>query len=63
MEKQPCVYLLASNRNGTLYCGVTSDLVQRIWQHREHLADGFTKQHAVTGLVRAARDDGVGNQA
>lgn len=51
MEKQPCVYLLASNRNGTLYCGVTSDLVQRIWQHREHLADGFTKQHAVTRLV------------
>lgn len=51
MEKQPCVYLLASNRNGTLYCGVTGDLVQRIWQHREHLADGFTKQHAVTRLV------------
>ena len=51
MEKQPCVYLLASSRNGTLYCGVTSDLVQRIWQHREHLAEGFTKRYDVIRLV------------
>ena len=51
MEKQPCVYLLASNRNGTLYCGVTSDLAQRIWQHREHLAEGFTKRYGVIRLV------------
>ena len=43
--------MLASNRNGTLYVGVTSDLVSRTWQHREHLADGFTKKHAVTKLV------------
>jgi putative endonuclease len=41
--KQPCVYILASRRNGTLYAGVTSDLVQRIWQHKNHVADGFTK--------------------
>ncbi len=51
MQRQPAVYLLANDRNGTLYVGVTSNLVQRIWQHREHLADGFTKEHGVTRLV------------
>ncbi|MEG3193158.1 MULTISPECIES: GIY-YIG nuclease family protein [Novilysobacter] len=45
------MYLPASRRNGTLYLGVTSDLVQRIWQHREHLAEGFSKEHDVTRLV------------
>ena len=49
--KQPAVYILASQRNGTLYIGVTSDLIQRIWQHREGLAEGFTKQHGVKTLV------------
>jgi putative endonuclease len=49
--KQPAVYMLASQRNGTLYIGVTSNLVQRIWQHREGLADGFTKQYGVKMLV------------
>ena len=49
--KQPAVYILASRPNGTLYIGVTSNLVQRIWQHRENLADGFTKKHAVKMLV------------
>jgi putative endonuclease len=49
--KQPAVYILASHRNGTLYTGVTSDLVQRTWQHREHVVAGFTKQHGVTMLV------------
>ena len=51
MEKQPAVYILASARNGTLYIGVTSDLRARTWQHREHMADGFTKQYDVTRLV------------
>jgi putative endonuclease len=51
MEKQPCVYLLASSRNGTLYTGVTSDLIARTWQHREHVVDGFTKKYEVTKLV------------
>jgi putative endonuclease len=51
MDRQPCVYLLASGRNGTLYCGVTSDLVQRAWQHREHLVPGFTRRYGVTRLV------------
>ena len=50
-EKQPCVYLLASERNGTLYVGVTSNLVKRIWEHKEKLADGFTKKYAINHLV------------
>ena len=49
--KQPCVYLLASRRNGTLYVGVTSDLVKRIWEHRNHVVDGFTKKYGVDKLV------------
>lgn len=49
--KQPAVYILASERNGTLYTGVTSDLVARTWQHREHVVDGFTKRYNVTILV------------
>ena len=51
MDKQPAVYMLASARNGTLYVGVTSDLIARTWQHREHMADGFTKKYDVTRLV------------
>jgi putative endonuclease len=47
----PAVYLLASQRNGTLYIGVTSNLIQRIWQHREGLAEGFTKKYQVKTLV------------
>ena len=49
--KYPAVYMLASQRNGTLYIGVTSDLIKRVWQHREGLADGFTKQYGVKTLV------------
>ena len=49
--KIPCVYMLASRRNGTLYIGVTSDVVQRVWQHRNDLADGFTKKYGVHRLV------------
>jgi putative endonuclease len=47
----PCVYLLASQRYGTLYCGVTSDLVRRIWEHRNEAAAGFTQRHGVHRLV------------
>ncbi len=50
-EKQPCVYLLASQRNGTLYVGVTSNLVKRVWEHKEKLADGFTKKYTINQLV------------
>lgn len=49
--KNPAVYILASQRNGTLYIGVTSDLIKRVWQHREGLAEGFTKRHGVKMLV------------
>jgi putative endonuclease len=49
--KQPCVYILASRRNGTLYVGVTSNLVQRVWQHKNDLAEGFTKKYGVHTLV------------
>ena len=49
--KAPAVYILASERNGTLYIGVTSDLIKRVWQHKESLADGFTKKYGVKILV------------
>ena len=49
--KQPAVYLLASAPRGTLYVGVTSDLVRRVWQHREGVVDGFSKQYGVKTLV------------
>lgn len=45
------VYILASRRNGTLYVGVTSDLVKRVWEHREATVDGFTKRYLVKQLV------------
>jgi putative endonuclease len=45
------VYILASKRNGTLYTGMTDDLVRRVWQHREGLIPGFTKEYGVTSLV------------
>jgi putative endonuclease len=45
------VYLMASKRNGTLYLGVTSDLAGRIYQHREGLISGFSKEHGCTFLV------------
>ena len=49
--KQPAVYLLASRYRGTLYVGVISDLVQRIWQHRQGLVEGFTQRYGVHMLV------------
>ena len=49
--KQPCVYLLSSSRNGTLYLGVTSNIVGRVGQHREHLVAGFSDRYDATRLV------------
>ncbi|MDA1163613.1 MAG: GIY-YIG nuclease family protein [Planctomycetota bacterium] len=49
--KQPAVYILASKRNGTLYVGVTSDLPGRVWQHKNGIAEGFTKTYGVHMLV------------
>jgi len=51
MPKQPCVYILASRRNGTLYVGVTSDLVKRVWEHKNNVVEGFTRRYGVHMLV------------
>jgi putative endonuclease len=51
VDRQPAVYILASKRNGTLYVGVTSDLVKRIWEHRNNMVEGFTKRYGVHRLV------------
>ena len=45
MEKHPAVYILANKRNGTLYTGVTSDLVKRVWEHKQDFAESFTKKY------------------
>lgn len=45
------VYILASKRNGTLYIGMTDDLVKRVWQHRQGLIEGFTSAHGLKTLV------------
>ena len=51
MEKQPCVYVLASKRNGTLYIGVTSNLPKRVWEHKEKVVKSFTQKYGVDKLV------------
>lgn len=58
MPKRGYVYILASKRNGTLYTGVTSDLVRRVWEHKQDKVDGFTKRYGVHRLVYyEAHDD------
>ena len=49
--KRPCVYILASERNGTLYIGVTSDLARRTWHHKTDAIEGFTRKYGVHILV------------
>ena len=51
MDKQPCVYILASGQNGTLYVGVTSNLIKRVFEHRTDVVDGFTRRYRVHELV------------
>jgi len=51
MDRQPCVYILASGKHGTLYIGVTSNLAQRLYQHRSGEVDGFTGRYAVHDMV------------
>ena len=51
MEKQPTVYILASKRRGTMYVGVTSDLLKRVWTHKNNMVEGFTKKYNVHLLV------------
>jgi putative endonuclease len=59
--KQPAVYILASQRNGTLYIGVTSDLVQRVWQHKNDVVEGFTQKYGVHLLVYYELHDDMEN--
>ena len=51
VNKPPAVYILASKRNGTLYIGVTSELVKRVWEHKNNIVEGFTKRYNVHRLV------------
>ena len=51
MEKQFCVYMLASKERGTLYIGVTSNLPKRIWEHKNGVVEGFTEKYEVHNLV------------
>ncbi|MDF4889688.1 GIY-YIG nuclease family protein [Vibrio parahaemolyticus] len=51
MDKIPCVYILTSKNNSVLYIGVTSQLAQRIWQHKNGIVEGFTKKYHVHKLV------------
>ncbi len=51
MSKQPCVYIMANRRNGTIYTGVTSNLQKRAFEHREGIVKGFTKTYACKLLV------------
>ena len=53
------VYILTNRPNGTLYVGVTSNLARRVWEHREGVADGFTKKYGLKRLVWAERHDDV----
>ena len=57
MDARPCVYILASRRNGTLYTGVTGYLNRRIWQHRAGIVRGFTKRYGVHRLVYVERHE------
>ncbi len=56
-NKSPCVYILASGQNGTLYIGVTSDLYARMAQHTQKLVPGFTAQYDVTQLIYYERHE------
>jgi predicted GIY-YIG superfamily endonuclease len=61
-RRQLCVYILASQRNGTIYIGITCDLVKRIWQYKNDVARFYQPiSRAYAGLVRTASDDGVGD--
>ena len=50
-EKNFYVYMLASQKNGTIYKGMTSDLVKRVWEHKNSVTEGFTKKYDVKKLV------------
>ncbi len=55
------VYIMTNRANGTLYIGVTSNLARRVWEHRQGVADGFTKKYRLERLVWAERHDDIRN--
>ncbi len=59
VRKHYYVYILASRRNGTLYVGVTGDLVKRVYEHKSDLVDGFTKKYQVHNLIHYEQCNGV----
>jgi putative endonuclease len=59
LTKQPAVYILASKRNGTLYIGVTGDLIKRTWEHKNNMVEGFTKRYGVHRLVWYEQHDNM----
>jgi putative endonuclease len=59
MAKGGYVYIMASAKNGTLYTGVTSDLIQRVWQHKEECVESFTKRYKVHLLVWYEQHDTI----
>lgn len=63
MKSQPVVYILAGPHDGTLYKGVTSHLVRRVWQHRSDAVDGFAKMYGVHRVVRFDTHDSVAEAA
>ena len=60
MDKNSYVYILCSKRNGTLYIGVTSNLIKRIWQHKNKVVEGFTKKYNVDKLVYYELTENIG---
>jgi len=53
------IYIMTNRPNGTLYLGVTADIARRVWEHREGLADGFTRRHGLKRLVYAERHEDI----
>ena len=61
MEKLPCVYIIANKKNGTLYAGVTTQLKQRMWQHKNKVVDGFSTRYRLNLLVYYELHDSIEN--
>lgn len=60
MARQYYIYILASQKNGTLYIGVTNSIISRVWNHKSKLTKGFTKKYNVTNLVYYEIFDDIG---
>jgi putative endonuclease len=57
MSRNPAVYILANKHNGTLYIGVTSDLMKRVWEHKQDMVEGFTRKYEIHTLVYFEQHD------